>query len=234
MKLLQKTQDKIVFSGKINETLANAIRRNVNKIQILAIDEVDIYKNDSALYDEIVALRLGLVPLKNQKLKKDQSIELKLQAKGDGNGTEVLSGELGDDVVYKEMPIVLLAEGQELELVARARVGTGKEHAKFTPGLFYYKHLPKITITKEGESYKELAESYPNVFVFDDKLKIKNAWACDLDEEDFKEFKGIDVKFDDELVFFVESWGQIKAEEIFIESCKTLKSNLEEIEKALK
>ncbi len=54
--------------------LANALRRSVDEIPVLAINEVDIYKNDSALYDEIIAHRLGLIVLKNQKLKEGKAI----------------------------------------------------------------------------------------------------------------------------------------------------------------
>jgi DNA-directed RNA polymerase subunit D len=234
MESIEKTPEKIKFIGEISTSLANAIRRSVKEIPILAVGECDVYKNDSALYDEIIAHRLGLVPLKNQKVKSGANIELKMKAKGKGENTEVLAGELGDSVIYPEMPIVLLEDGQEVEIVAKARVGIGKEHAKFVPGLLYYKQLPKITITREGEGHSELAELYPEIFEFDSRLKVKNAAACDLDSEDIKDFKGVEIEFTNDLVFFIESWGQIKAEEIFTEACKALKANLSEVSKAIK
>ena len=49
-----------------------------------------------------------------------------------------------------------------------------------------------------------------------------------------KEYPGIDITFDDNLVFAIESWGQIEAKEIFSEACKALKGNLSEVSKALK
>jgi len=234
MKLITKTDDKMVLTSEMDISLANAIRRSVNEIPIIAVDEVDIYKNDSALYDEVIALRIGLIPLKNQKLKSGETISLKLKSSGKEDGTEVLSGELGEEVVYDKMPIVLLGKNQELELVARARHGTGKEHAKFSPGLIYYKHMPKIKITKDGEKNQELAVLYPEVFEFDEKLKVKNAWRCELEQEDVDKFKGIEISFDDELVFVIESWGQIDAREMFLEACKALKSSLTDVAKVLK
>ena len=235
METITKTAEEVSFISDMNVSMANAIRRSVGEIPILAVVEADIYKNDSALYDEIIAHRLGLVSLKNQKLKGDNSVEMKLKVKGKDDITEVLAGEMGDSVVYPETPIVLLGKDQVLELVARAKVGKGNDHAKFMPGLAYYKHLAKIKISGEGEKQTELAEMYPNAFeMFGEKLKVKSAAACDLDQSDMGEYPGIDITFDDNLVFTIESWGQIEAKEIFSEACKALKGNLSEVSKALK
>jgi len=232
---IQKTPEKAVFKTDMEISLANAIRRSVNEISILAIEEVDVYKNDSALNDQILAHRLGLIPLKNQKLKEDKVIELKLQVKGEKEGTEVLAGELGDEVVHPEIPIVLLGKGQEIEIVAKAKVGRGKDHAKYVPGLLFYREMPKITIEKEGEKNHELAEFYPKVFsVENGKLKVKSEWECTIDQEDVADFKGITIKETGELVFVIESWGQIQAKEIFLEAIKALNSNLDEVLEELK
>jgi DNA-directed RNA polymerase subunit D len=235
METIKKTAEEMVFVGEVDVSLANAIRRSVGDVPILAIVEADIYKNDSVLYDEVIAHRLGLVSLKNQKMKGDQSVEMKMKAKGKDEGVEIMAGLLGDSVIYPETPIVLLGEGQNLELVARAKAGTGNEHAKFSPGVIFYKHSPKIKISSEGEGQSELAELYPEAFeMFGERLRVKNAAACDLDEEDVKEYPGVDIGFGGELVFSIESWGQIKAEEVFVEACKALKGNLSEVVKSLK
>ncbi|MFA4960697.1 MAG: DNA-directed RNA polymerase subunit D [Candidatus Pacearchaeota archaeon] len=233
MKLIDGNKEEMTIVADVDISLANAIRRSVEEISTLAIDEVDFYKNDSALYDEVIAHRLGLIPLKNQKIK-GEMIELKLKAKGKGAVTKVMSGSLGEIVVYDNMPIVLLEEGQEIELIARARMGEGNTHTKFSPGTIYYKHLPKIKINQEGEKHHELAELYPNNFEFSDKLKVKNAVWGDIDEEDLKDYPGVSVSFGDELVFYIESWGQMEAKNIFIESCKALKENLSGVLKAIK
>ena len=235
MELKSKTAEKVVFIDDMNVSLANAIRRSVGEIPVLAISECDIYKNDSVLYDEIITHRLGLLPLKNQKMKDGDVIEYKLKAKGSGDGINVLAGELGDDVVYPETPIVLIGEGQEVELVARAKAGKGIDHARFTPGLFVYKHLAKIKISGDGEKQTELAELYPEVFEkFGDKIKVKDASACELDQEDVESYPGVTIDFDNNLVFTIESWGQMNASDIFVEACKALKGNLSEVLKAIK
>ena len=235
MEILKKTNEEIRFVSNIDVSLANAIRRSVNEIPIIAIDEADIYKNDTVLYDEVLSHRLGLIPLKNQKLKEGQTVEFKLKAKGKEGKKEILSGELGPDVVYSDMPVVLLEEGQEVEIVGRARAGRGVEHTKFSPGVIFYKHLPKIKISGNGEKQTELAEIYPETFeVYGEKLRVKDASEADIDLEDFENYEGISVEFKDDLVFSIESWGQINAKEIFVEACKVLKSNLNEISKAIK
>jgi len=235
METITKTPEEISFITDVDVSLANAIRRSVGEISILAIDECDIYKNDSVLYDEIISHRLGLLPLKNQKMKADQTVEMKMKVKGKDDGIEIFAGELDGDVVYPETPIVLLSEGQVLELVARARSGKGIDHAKFMPGVAYYKHLPKIKISGEGEKQTELVGLYPNAFeMFGEKVKVKSAAACDLDEDDMKDYPGVEISFDNKLVFTIESWGQIEAKEIFTEACKALKGNLSEVSKAIK
>ena len=67
METVQNTSGKLIMRIPANEPLANAIRRSVSEVPTLAIDEVEIFKNDSALYDEVLAHRFGLVPLKMEK-----------------------------------------------------------------------------------------------------------------------------------------------------------------------
>jgi len=66
MKIIEKNKEKLRFVAEINEELTNALRRYANQIPVLAIDEVEISMNDSPLYDETVAHRLGLIPLKSK------------------------------------------------------------------------------------------------------------------------------------------------------------------------
>jgi DNA-directed RNA polymerase subunit D len=234
MEKFQETDDGLVFSLKTNVSLANAIRRSAGEIPILAIDECEIFKNDSVLYDEIIAHRVGLVPLKNQKTKKDGVIEYKIKFKAKENGSPVLASELGEDVVYGEMPIIILDAGQQLELVAKAKQGFGKDHAKFSSGSIVYRYLNSLKIEKEGEKQTELAEIYPDVFELKgDSLKVKNEWACDFDEEDI-DVRGIKISQKDELLFSIESWGQIKTRDIFLGAIDALNGSLEEVKKAIK
>src|SRR3989344_4780539 len=96
MQLIQKTPEKLILRMNANYGLANAIRRSIEEIPVLAIDEVEFFKNDSALYDEFLAHRIGLIPLKTEsKLGSKTNVSLKLKKIGPGI---VYSGDLKGNV----------------------------------------------------------------------------------------------------------------------------------------
>lgn len=233
MEKVHKTKDKEVLITDINISLANAIRRSVNEIKTLAIKEVDIYRNDSAFSDEILAHRIGLVPIKNQKIKEGDVMEFKLKVESKQEGFDVVSQNLGDDVCVQDIPLVRLNTEQGIEIVAKASLGTGKQHARHIPGLVYYYHLNKIQIKPEAKKQTELAEIYPKVFEFNNELGVKNDWACNFDSEDI-DSDGIVITPTEKLVFVVETWGTMSCSEIISDSVKTLSKNLEEVKKVLK
>ena len=120
---------------------ANALRRIcLNGVPIYAIDTVDIIENSSVLADEGITHRLGLIPLKTDLSRSDESDSRIMLTLDSGDDTEtgrtVTSAELSsDDKVVKpssdNIPIVNLAPGQRLKFEAYARLGRGTEHAKW-------------------------------------------------------------------------------------------------------
>ena len=91
MEEIEKKQNQITFKTEVEESLANAIRRYLNQIPVLAIDELEIIKNGSALYDEVVAHRVGLIPLKMGKgVNEKTKGALKLSAKKEGFHSQTL------------------------------------------------------------------------------------------------------------------------------------------------
>src|SRR3989344_1445752 len=105
MDIISKTPEKMVFRTGMNYSLLNAIRRSVEEIPTLAIEDVEIFKNDSALYDEILAHRIGLVPLKtDSKMNSKTSVELSLKKAGP---CTVYSGDFKGDakIVYDAIPL---------------------------------------------------------------------------------------------------------------------------------
>ena len=149
MQVIEKTPEKLILRMPANESLANALRRSISEVPTLAIDEVEIFKNDSALYDEVLAHRLGLVPLKTEKsMSSKTKIDFKLSKTGPCTVyAEDLQG--AGEVVQGKIPLTLLAEGHKLEIVATAILGKGIQHAKYIPGLCYYRHLVEVKSTPE-------------------------------------------------------------------------------------
>jgi len=120
---------------------ANALRRIcLNGVPIYAIDTVDMIENSSVLADEGITHRLGLIPLKTDLSRSDESDSRIMLTLDSGDDTEtgrtVTSAEISsDDKVVKpssdQIPIVHLAPGQKLKFEAYARLGRGTEHAKW-------------------------------------------------------------------------------------------------------
>ena len=255
IKIISKDKEKIALEIDISESLANAIRRSVLEIPILAIDEVEFFKNDSALYDEIIAHRLGLIPLVTEKTFTEReecsckgkgcakcSVDLKIKIQGP---CTVYSKDLKGKTkpVNNNIPIVILDKNQELELVARAKLGKGIEHAKFSPGLAHYRNLAKIEIDKDCdiEACKKCIEVCPHKILKEEKgkIEIKEIYKCDLCEACVESCKrqgkqAIKISRDKNLIFFVESWGQIEAKEIFNKAIDALNDNLKDLSKQVK
>jgi DNA-directed RNA polymerase subunit D len=231
MEVLSKTPQKLVMRLDVSESLANAVRRSVSEVPTLAISEVEIFKNDSALYDELLSHRLGLVPLKTEKSMNEKTVvELKIKKSGPGIVySEDLQGDA--EVVEAKIPLVLLGAGHQLELIATATLGKGVTHAKHIPGLCYYRHLLEVTSSAEIDKIvqKSKGEVKPE--------KKGSKWICDLREADVDAIKALDkdaVKDLDDLVFVVESYGSMPAESIFQKSIEALSDNASEFLKELK
>ena len=211
-----KKNQKINFITDMEIPLANAIRRSVLEIPIMAIDEVEIIKNDSALYDEIIAHRLGLIPIKTEKSSKEEKFKLKEEGPKTVYATDI-KPSVGTDM---KIPIVLLEKEQEIEMVCEARLGKGIDHIKYSPGLAYYKHaldndiIDFVIVDDEGKVH------------YDEKELAK------LPEELAKKIKNL--KEVTELEFTIESWGQLEVKDIFIKAVEALEDNLKELETAVK
>jgi len=232
MQTEENNSEKLILRLENNYSLANAIRRSIDEVPILAIDEVEIYANDSALYDEYLAHRIGLIPLKTDKrMGASTKIEMKLKKRGP---CWVYSGDLEGNgkAVYDNIPLTLLEEGQEIELAATAILGKGVEHAKFSPGLCYYRDLIEVKSSK-AEVEKIINESRGLI----KPEKKGSAWICDLPEADANKIKEIDkeaMKDSGEIIMIIESWGQISAKDILSGAVEALGKNLDEFEKLIK
>jgi DNA-directed RNA polymerase subunit D len=232
MQTVKNTPEKLVMRMEANIPLANAIRRSIDEVPTLAIDEVEIFKNDSALFDEVLAHRLGLVPLKTDgKMNEKTSIDLKLTKTGPATVySEDLQGS--GEVIYHKMPITLLEKGQEIEIVATAKLGKGSEHAKYSPGIAYYRNIFEVK-SKKPEVQKIIESSQSEM----KPEKKGDTWKCDLNDPEIDEIRKADndsINETDEILLFVESFGQLSAKDILIKAIDALGMNLSEFEKQLK
>src|SRR3989344_4405302 len=159
MSIVIDSPDKLVLRLTISESLANAVRRSLSEVPTLAIDEVEIFSNDSALYDEMLAHRIGLIPLKTEKSMSEKTkIDFKLSKKGPCTVyAEDLEGSA--DVLYPKIPITLLGDNSKLELTATATLGTGLDHAKYLPGLCYYRHFLEVKSSAEADKIIQSSKS---------------------------------------------------------------------------
>jgi DNA-directed RNA polymerase subunit D len=230
MEQVKITPEQLVIRIDSNHTLANAIRRSVEHIQTLAINEVEFFKNDSALYDEFLAHRLGLIPIKTEE-KTGQKAEVQFKLKKSGP-CMVYSGDLtgGTKVVYDKIPLTLLEKGQELELVATARMGDALFHTKHVPGLCYYRHLIEV---KSSPEIDKIVQASHGVIPAEKK---GNKWICDLKDSEIDMITRLEkdaVSDGQEILLFVESFGMMDASIILKKSIDVLEKNLDTIDKAL-
>ena len=138
--VISKDSEKIAIKLKgVPLQYANALRRVcLNGVPVFAVDTVDIIENTSVLPDEGLAHRLGLIPLKTDlsKFNESDKILLVLDSGESEQTRSVLSSELSseDDTVKPvsdKIPIVQLAPGQKIKVECYARLGRGTEHAKW-------------------------------------------------------------------------------------------------------
>ena len=84
IKILSRKGDTIRFVAEgITPAFANALRRiMISEIPVLAIEWVDFRENSSILFDEVIAHRLGLLPLKFDPEKMNFTEDCRCEGKG--------------------------------------------------------------------------------------------------------------------------------------------------------
>jgi len=254
---IQKEKDgKCIFKiEKVSNAFVNMIRREiVEDVPTMAIEDVEFRDNDSILYDEMLAHRIGMVPISTDlksyilpsKCKCDGEgcarcqLKMTLSVKGPCNvyAKDIISKDPKVKPVYPDMLIVKLDKGQKLEFEATATLGNGKDHVKFSPGLPYYHNTSEFKQTKDLENVEEVLSKCPKgVF------KAQGKKLVPIDEA--KSFlwnsclsvvpKGsVEIKDkEDEVIFTLESWGQLKCKDVLVEACNQFNEKLETFEKLI-
>ncbi|WP_456374149.1 DNA-directed RNA polymerase subunit D [Methanocaldococcus sp.] len=149
--------ENFIFSLKAPISFSNAIRRiMISEVPTYAIEDVYIYENSSSMDDEILAHRLGLVPIKGKPLLENEVIKFTLEKEGP---CVVYSSDLKSDngeVAFKNIPIVKLSKGQKIQIECDAVPGIGKIHAKWQPCNAVYKQLSEDEVEFLVETFGQM------------------------------------------------------------------------------
>jgi len=250
-----RDEDKIILIIEgVDVPFVNALRRIcMVEVPTMAIEEVYLYKNDSRIFDEVLAHRLGLVPLKTDLesiIPHDEcdcedhcprcSVSLLLKEKGPKT---VYSGDLTSQdpkvaPVHDTIPLLKLRGEEEVELEAIAQLGTGLEHAKWQPTTSStYKYYPLITIdTEKCEACAKCATECPRgVLEFDEKenkILVVDPENCNMCKTCVKdcEMGAITVEGqEDKFIFKIETDGSLKPEEVISTACDILAGKSQKI-----
>ncbi len=209
---------------------ANSLRRiMIEAVPTMAIEDIEFAQNDSVLYDEVLAHRLGLIPLttdlKGYEVKKPEdelsaknSVKLTLKAKGPCTvyAEDLKSKDPKVKPVHPKTPIAKLLKGQELELEATAVLGVGKTHVKFSPCLAWYNYKPKVSVNNSHKDFDKFKDKYPPQIFNNGKIDAKLIEQHDL----YDACEGVNdeiVKVERDpttFIFNIEPWGQLNPSEI--------------------
>ncbi|MGC8572806.1 MAG: DNA-directed RNA polymerase subunit D [Caldisphaera sp.] len=249
----------------------NALRRLVlSDVPTMAIDYVYFYDNDTSVYDEIIAHRLGLLVLKSDDAIHKYNLPEKCAGKDETDTScyvqVVLEKELSDESpsgiyvkasdlkfsdenikpAYPDTPIVYLAPGQRIHLVAYARLGRGREHGKWSPASTSILQYTTMVDVKGSEANEECIKCVSYYKEVEEALKSKENKTIEYKTnintsglrycEDSACKNVIKVRYDsNKLLLTVESNGSLEPQQIILEASKSLdrrvEALLEKIEK---
>ncbi|MFH1751336.1 MAG: DNA-directed RNA polymerase subunit D [archaeon] len=189
VKVLEKNNNKLkLLVKKTNLTFINALRRTImNSVPVLGIEKIRVHENNSILFDEYLASRLGLIPLKSdiKGYTEKDSFTGMLEAEGPCMVYSKSIKGKGIEVADQNIPIVKLKEGQKIKIELTARLGTGKEHAKWQPAIIGYQEIGLIESNKECNQCNDCIKVCPtNVLELKgQKVVLTDELKCTLCKE---------------------------------------------------
>lgn len=158
---------------------ANSIRRAmIGEVPTLAIETVKIYDNTSALFDEILTHRLGLIPIRSNEACLVPQSRCSCGGEGCPSCSVIFTMSVeGPTMVYSrdlisqdprispaepDIPIVKLINDQKVVLEARAILSIGREHAKWQPVTACgYKVHPVIQVSDTCDGCGQCVDECP-------------------------------------------------------------------------
>jgi DNA-directed RNA polymerase subunit D len=247
LKLLNKQENKLTLLMKNTDpSFMNTLRRIMaTEVPVMAIKTVTFTKNTSALYDEILAHRLGLVPLTTDL--KGYTLPAQCTCKGAGCAkcqcTLTLKAEgpitvFSSDLkfqdpkikpVHEKIPIIKLLKGQELEFEALATLGVAKDHAKYSPCLVYYRGYPEFIVGKKTKVKDAIKECNDLIKEKGETVEVTDFVKWNEHYEQICEEHDIEIKNSEkDFVLTIESWGKLNPEEILSAALDVLDEKLDE------
>lgn len=240
-------------------SMANALRRTLmDDVPKLAIDKVvfhhgqirdregNVYDSSLPLFDEIVAHRLSLVPLKS-----DLSMNFRESCSCNGAGCPLCTmsysiNKIGSGTVNSvdlqpignselipadtEIPIVKLGPRQAILVTAEAVMGTGKKHTKWqvTSGVSYKYHREYTIEKKSFPDWEKYKSHCPDSIISEnsEKLIMSDDNRCPFLSQLLDEPKVKVVEDDTKFVFQFETDGSLKPVEVLDYALKRLSQRL--------
>ncbi len=257
VKIIEKKGDKLSFVLEDSTpAFANALRRVMtSEVPTMAIEWVEMRENNSALFDEVIAHRLGLIPIKFDPKKFNFSEDCECEGKGCPLCQAVFALEsTGPRMVYsgdmkssnKEVkptdpnfPIVELLKGHNIKFEAVAKLGIGMKHAKFQAANVAYQYYPELKV-KEGSLSSDTAKGVKacpkgalsmkgSKPALDPELCVFSR-SCEAASGGAIRIEGNPSKF----LFRVESVSGLSPEYIVQKAAEILESKAEQFRKGLK
>ncbi|MDO8428425.1 MAG: DNA-directed RNA polymerase subunit D [Candidatus Diapherotrites archaeon] len=218
----------------------NAIRRTVmEEIPVLAMETIRIYENNSIIFDEFLAHRLGMLPIISdvKEYKKGDIAKFMVDKKGPCTvySQDIIPVDPKTEIATKNIPLTKLKEGQSVKMEMDALAGTGKMHTKFQPGIVAYTQLPKIKQMKGKPEKVVQAHSTGLLEVKYNKVMAKNAYDwTPSDYEEIMKDSNLEIEFEENsFVVNVETSGAMENIEILNAAIDVLNEKVEEFRKEI-
>ena len=262
----------------VNYSFVNSLRRSlVSMVPCLALHEIDFhmgslgsyvdeesgdereYESISAMFNEIVAHRIGMLPIPTDKKtiaafgdsigddSKQPDIMYSLHKQGPctvySGDLEPVSGDESLVIPETNVPIVKLAEGQAILVYAKAKMGNAQKHTKWQCAVaprFY--QAPTITVSSgkgskaifdivDKKDFKKKGKSH----VIDNPVKAHaalNKLEQLWNDKEAKESMEVSTK-KDHFIFEFETNGAMKASLALEQALKALDGHCNEFASAI-
>lgn len=256
VKILRKNKERVdfVLDGS-TPAFANALRRTIiSEVPTMAIESVEIHNNNSSMFDEMIAHRLGLIPLKFDPDKMPSSPEeCGCEGKGCASCQAVfILDKEGPCTVYSSdlkaankaitptdpnFPIAELGKGQKLKLDAIAMLGVGKVHSKWQAANASYQYYPEIEVKDAKADVSECVKKCPKgiIEMSSGKPKIADPEKCDLCMSCIPKSGCVEIKGNPEkFIFRVETISGLDPAYIVSKATEILRKKAEDFKKEVK